>query len=75
MREWVVTPGIASQELRRYSLVVLIYFDLCALQRPHDDQSQFRIRMETAAILAILEHCRTNGVGLASSDVLTYKLG
>ena len=25
---------------------VLVYFDMCALQRPHDDQSQVRVRLE-----------------------------
>jgi len=32
-----------------------LYLDTCCLQRPLDDQRQARIRLETEAILALLE--------------------
>jgi len=32
-----------------------VYFDLCALKRPWDDQSQFRIRAETLAMVALVD--------------------
>jgi hypothetical protein len=31
-----------------------IYFDSCSIQRPFDDKSQIRIRIETEAILSII---------------------
>lgn len=42
-----------------------IYFDNCALQRPLDDKSQTRIRLEAEAILSILEQCKA---GNAEAD-------
>lgn len=48
---------------------------MCALQRPHDDQSQVRVRLETVAVLGLLEFCRTGGAGLAASDALAYEAG
>ena len=32
-----------------------IYLDMCCLKRPFDDQTQPRIALETAAVLAILQ--------------------
>lgn len=34
-----------------------IYLDVCCLNRPFDDQSQPRIRLEAEAVLYILEQC------------------
>jgi len=34
---------------------VTIYLDMCCLKRPFDDQTQPRIALETAAVLAILQ--------------------
>lgn len=34
-----------------------VYLDLCCLKRPFDDQSQSRIAVETAAVLANLKLC------------------
>ena len=42
-----------------------IYLDMCCLKRPFDDQTQPRIALETAAVLAILQVVadgRTNAV-------------
>lgn len=49
---------------------MLIYFDLCALQRQHDDQAQERVRDETVAVEQALNHCTSGGADLASSDAL-----
>jgi hypothetical protein len=54
---------------------VLIYLDMCAIQRPLDDQSQVRVRLEGAAIIGALDHCRTGAAGLASSDALVFEAG
>lgn len=34
-----------------------LYFDVCCLSRPFDDQRQQRIRLETEAVLALLDLC------------------
>jgi len=34
-----------------------IYMDVCCLNRPFDDQTQDKIRIESDAILAILSKC------------------
>ena len=54
---------------------MLIYLDLCALQRPLDDRAQLRVRLEAEAVLAVLAHCRAGGAGLCSSDVLAFEAG
>lgn len=50
-----------------------IYLDMCCLQRPMDDQTYFRIHMETEAILGILAWCEGGGAKLLSSVALTYE--
>ena len=52
---------------------MLIYLDLCSIQRPLDDQTQLRIRVETAAVLGILALSRSGQVQLLSSDALLYE--
>lgn len=47
-----------------------VYLDNCSLQRPLDDQSQARIRIETQAIEEILIRCRSGSLQLISSAVL-----
>lgn len=51
-----------------------IYFDNCCLQRPLDDKSQLRIRLESEAILAILDLCEKGTVAIISSEVLEIEL-
>ncbi len=46
-----------------------IYLDICALNRPFDDQEQMRIRLETGAVLLILGHIRTRSIQLVVSPV------
>jgi predicted nucleic acid-binding protein len=47
-----------------------IYLDVCCLNRPFDDQTQPRIRLETEAILEIVSRCRTGEWELVSSTAL-----
>ena len=35
--------------------MLIVYFDICCLKRPFDDQAQPRIALETAAVLALLD--------------------
>lgn len=51
-----------------------VYLDCCCLQRPLDDQTQPRIRVETEAVLAILEAVLTGDVSLVSSDSLELEI-
>jgi predicted nucleic acid-binding protein len=46
-----------------------VYLDVCALNRPFDDQQQLRIRLETDAVLLILANVRTQALQLCVSPV------
>ncbi|MCK7575329.1 MAG: hypothetical protein MZV65_05220 [Chromatiales bacterium] len=51
----------------------LIYLDMCCFNRPYDDQSQARIRLETEAKLLIQEHIHAGRCKLAWSAVLDFE--
>ena len=51
-----------------------VYLDCCCLQRPHDDQTQPRIKVETEAILAILASVQAGDIILLSSEALDYEI-
>ncbi|GAB5536266.1 MAG: hypothetical protein Rubg2KO_25150 [Rubricoccaceae bacterium] len=48
----------------------LVYLDNCALQRPLDDRTQFRVLVEAEAIEAVLREIQKGTVELLNSDVL-----
>jgi predicted nucleic acid-binding protein len=48
--------------------------DVCCLNRPFDDQTQDRIRIESDAILAILSKCISGEWKLLSSEVLDIEI-
>jgi len=50
-----------------------IYLDNCCLSRPFDDQTQPRIRLETEAIVLIIEHFYTGQWQWISSEVSTFE--
>ncbi len=50
-----------------------MYLDNCCLSRPFDDQTQDRIRLETEAILLILEHLYTRKWQWIASDVSMFE--
>lgn len=50
-----------------------IYFDCCCVQRPFDDQTQPRIRVETEVMLAILASVQAGDVSLLGSEALDYE--
>lgn len=52
-----------------------IYLDTCCLQRPLDDQTQPRIRVETEAVLAILGAVQSGMITMANSEALEYEVG
>jgi len=51
-----------------------IYLDNCCLNRPFDDQLQDKVRLETDAILAIINMCEINKWEFCKSDVLIYEI-
>jgi PIN domain len=52
-----------------------IYFDMCSLQRPLDDKSQLRVRLEAEAVLGIIAFCESGQAVLVSSDALEFETG
>ena len=60
-------PGVAAAAGNR---AMLIYLDNCCLNRPFDDQSQPRIRIESEAKLEIQDKVRRGDLDLAWSYVL-----
>lgn len=52
-----------------------IYLDNCCLQRPFDDRSQQRIRVEAEASLALVELVERGELEILSSDALLYEIG
>ena len=51
-----------------------VYFDVCCLNRPFDDQKQDRVHLEAEAILSILKHIDEGEWVLVSSDAVIYEI-
>ncbi len=51
-----------------------IYFDNCCIQRPFDDKSQIRIRIEAEAIISIIELIEENKIELVTSTIVEMEL-
>ena len=51
-----------------------VYLDVCCLNRPFDDQSQNRVRLEAEAVLSILEMATAGGLKLVNSDIIADEL-
>jgi predicted nucleic acid-binding protein len=56
------------------SKIYRIYLDVCCLNRPFDQQSQARIRLETEAILEIINYCQAGTWTLITSNVLEAEI-
>ncbi len=50
-----------------------LYLDVSVLNRPFDDQSQVRIKLETEAFLAILERIEVGELAMVGSSVLDFE--
>ena len=55
-------------------IAMRIYLDACCLQRPFDDQTQPRIRVESEAVLAILAAVQSGEVTLLNSEALEFEI-
>lgn len=53
---------------------MLIYLDVCCLNRPFDDQSQERIRLEAEAVLLILSRCQQHQWRLVGSEAIDFEI-
>ena len=51
-----------------------IYMDVCCLNRPFDDQTQERIKLESEAVLAILYRCQVGGWELVGSEAIDLEI-
>ena len=51
-----------------------IYLDVCCLNRPFDDQSQTRVRLEGEAVLSILKMADERELEVVGSDILDDEL-
>ena len=51
-----------------------IYLDMCCYNRPYDDQSQFKIFLETQCKLYIQDLIKENKIDLIGSFTLDYEI-
>lgn len=51
-----------------------IYLDVCCLNRPFDDQTQARIRLESEAVLILLARCEADDWELVSSEAIELEI-
>lgn len=51
-----------------------MYLDTCALNRPFDDWTQDRVRLEAEAVLTILGHVASGAWQLVGSEMLDYEI-
>ncbi|MCP9495227.1 MAG: PIN domain-containing protein [Pyrinomonadaceae bacterium MAG19_C2-C3] len=53
---------------------ISVYLDVCCLQRPFDDLSQVRVRLEAEAVALILSYVEENRIRLFSSEAIEYEV-
>ena len=53
---------------------MLIYMDNCAIQRPLDDKSNLKNRIEAEAVMGLFELIEQKKLELVNSDVLLFEL-
>lgn len=51
-----------------------VYLDICCFNRPFDDHAQDRVRLESEAVLTILEHARSRKWALMGSEVIDIEI-
>jgi hypothetical protein len=51
-----------------------VYLDVCCLNRPFDDQTRARIRLEAEAVLIILAQCETGDWEWVGSEVVDLEI-
>ncbi|MCX7048769.1 MAG: hypothetical protein NTX50_25190 [Candidatus Sumerlaeota bacterium] len=51
-----------------------LYLDVCCLERPFDDQTQDRIRLESEAIITIMSYVEMGAWQLIGSAAIEYEI-
>jgi len=51
-----------------------LYLDVCCWNRPFDDQSQTRVRLEAEAVLSVLEMAQPDEIEIFGSDIIDDEL-
>jgi predicted nucleic acid-binding protein len=51
-----------------------VYLDVCCLNRPFDDQTQDRLRLESEAVLLVLSHVEAGDWEWIASDVVEFEI-
>ncbi len=51
-----------------------IYLDVCCLNRPFDDQTQPRIRLESEAVITIINQCQSGDWKMINSSAIVAEL-
>jgi len=51
-----------------------VYLDVCCLNRPFDDQTQARIRLEAEAVLIIVGQCESGQCEWVTSEVIDVEI-
>ena len=51
-----------------------VYLDVCCFNRPFDDHAQDRVRLESEAILTILEHTQSGMWTIIGSEVIDIEI-
>ena len=51
-----------------------LYLDVCCWNRPFDDQSQNRVRLEAEAVLSILEMAQSHEAEIVGTDIIDEEL-
>lgn len=69
-----VLSTLKKLQFRNLENIMKIYLDVCCLNRPFDDQSQERIRLEAEATLLILKRIKTGDWKWISSLVVTAEV-
>lgn len=53
---------------------MIIYLDVCCLNRPFDDQTQDKIHLESEAVRVILNRCQNGEWQLIGSEVVDFEI-
>ncbi len=59
--------------MKFFRLLMKIYLDVCCLNRPFDDLTQERIKLEAEAINMILNYCKNGLLILINSDGIEFE--
>ena len=51
-----------------------VYLDVCCLNRPFDDQSQDKVRLEAEAVIGILRRCENRELEFVGSDIIKLEI-